>query len=84
MNTQQSPKSYDQLGGQPAVDAAVDIFTVVLADGRISRFFDDVEDKQISKQKAFLTMVFGGPANTPGKTCAGHSPCGQGHRRFPC
>ncbi|MFA5911226.1 MAG: group 1 truncated hemoglobin [Vicinamibacterales bacterium] len=54
---------YDQLGGSAAVDAAVDIFyRKVLADGRISRFFDDVDmDAQIAKQKAFLTMAFGGP-----------------------
>jgi hemoglobin len=60
---------YDQLGGQAAVDAAVDIFyRKVLSDDRISRFFDDVDmDRQRAKQKAFLTMAFGGPANYSGK-----------------
>jgi hemoglobin len=60
---------YEQLGGQPAVDAAVDIFyRKVLQDDRISRFFDDIDmDQQIAKQKAFLTMVFGGPANYNGR-----------------
>lgn len=60
---------YEQLGGQAAVDAAVDIFyRKVLSDDRISRFFDDIDmDQQIAKQKAFLTMVFGGPANYSGK-----------------
>jgi hemoglobin len=59
---------YEQLGGQPAVEAAVDIFyRKVLLDERISRFFDDVDmDRQIGKQKAFLTMAFGGPANYTG------------------
>lgn len=60
---------YDQLGGQPAVNAAVDIFyRKVLTDDRINRFFEGVDmDKQIAKQKAFLTMVFGGPNNYSGK-----------------
>ncbi len=60
---------YDQLGGAAAVDAAVDVFyRKVLADGRINSFFDDVDmDRQILKQKAFLTMVFGGPASYTGK-----------------
>ena len=60
---------YQQLGGQPAVEAAVDLFyRKVLTDSRISRFFDGVDmDQQIAKQKAFLTMVFGGPAAYTGK-----------------
>jgi hemoglobin len=60
---------YDQLGGAAAVDAAVDIFyRKVLSDDRISHFFDGVDmDRQIAKQKAFLTMVFGGPVAYTGK-----------------
>lgn len=59
---------YEQLGGQPAVDAAVDIFyRKVLSDDRISQFFEGVDmNKQIGKQKAFLTMAFGGPNNYTG------------------
>lgn len=59
---------YEQLGGQPAVEAAVDIFyRKVLSDDRISDFFEGVDmDKQIGKQKAFLTMAFGGPHNYSG------------------
>lgn len=59
---------YEQLGGEVAVDAAVDIFyRHVLADDRINRFFDDVDmEKQAAKQKAFLTMAFGGPNNYTG------------------
>jgi hemoglobin len=54
---------YDEIGGAAAVDAAVDIFyRKVLSDDRISEFFDTVDmDAQIVKQKAFLTMAFGGP-----------------------
>ncbi|MCF6336923.1 MAG: group 1 truncated hemoglobin [Gammaproteobacteria bacterium] len=60
---------FDRLGGEAAVNAAVDIFyRKVLADDRISRFFDGVDmDKQAAKQKAFLTMAFGGPNNYTGE-----------------
>lgn len=60
---------YETLGGEAAVNAAVDIFyRKVLADNRISRFFEGVDmDKQANKQKAFLTMVFGGPNKYTGK-----------------
>ena len=60
---------FDRLGGEAAVDAAVDIFyRKVLADDRISEFFDGVDmDKQAAKQKAFLTMAFGGPNNYTGE-----------------
>ena len=59
---------YGQLGGEAAVDAAVDIFyRKVLSDDRISSFFDGVDmDRQAAKQKAFLTMAFGGPHNYTG------------------
>ncbi|MCF6254879.1 MAG: group 1 truncated hemoglobin [Gammaproteobacteria bacterium] len=60
---------FDRLGGEAAVNAAVDIFyRKVLADDRISSFFEGVDmDKQASKQKAFLTMAFGGPNNYSGE-----------------
>lgn len=60
---------YDRLGGEPAVNAAVDIFyRKVLNDHRINRFFDNVDmEKQAAKQKAFLTMAFGGPHNYSGE-----------------
>ncbi|HEX8911494.1 MAG TPA: group 1 truncated hemoglobin [Humisphaera sp.] len=66
--TATAPSLYEQLGGAAAVEAAVDTFyRKVLADDRVSRFFEDVDmDRQASKQKAFLTMVFGGPANYTG------------------
>lgn len=60
---------YERLGGEGAVDAAVDIFyRKVLADERISHFFDTVDmDRQRAKQKAFLTYAFGGPNSYSGK-----------------
>lgn len=60
---------YERLGGAPAMEAAVDIFyRKVLTDDRISRFFEDVDmERQAAKQKAFLTMVTGGPANYTGQ-----------------
>lgn len=59
---------YDRLGGEAAVNAAVDLFyRKVLADDRISHFFDTVDmENQHVKQKAFLTMAFGGPNNYTG------------------
>src|SRR5215510_14952919 len=69
LKTMEAKTLYEQLGGAPAVDAAVDVFyRKVLSDDRVSRFFDDVDmDRQIAKQKAFLTMVFGGPVAYTGK-----------------
>lgn len=59
---------YEQLGGAAAVDAAVDIFyRKVLKDDRINRFFTGVDmGRQAAKQKAFLTLAFGGPNNYTG------------------
>jgi len=60
---------YENIGGEAAVDAAVNVFyRKVLADDSISHFFDDVDmERQAAKQKSFLTMVFGGPNNYSGK-----------------
>lgn len=60
---------FEQIGGNAAVDAAVDIFyRKVLADKRINRFFEGVDmEKQAAKQKAFLTVAFGGPNKYTGK-----------------
>lgn len=67
---------YEQLGGAAAVEATIDVFyRKVLADDRINSFFEGVDmDRQISKQKAFLTMAFGGPVAYSGKDLrAGHA-----------
>ncbi len=60
---------FAQLGGAGAVDAAVDIFyRRVLNDPYVVPFFEGVDmEKQAAKQKAFLTMAFGGPHNYTGK-----------------
>lgn len=60
---------FEQIGGAAAVDAAVDIFyRKVLRDKRIAEFFETVDmDAQRNKQKAFLTMAFGGPHTYTGK-----------------
>jgi hemoglobin len=54
---------YEQLGGAPVIERAVDIFyRKMLSDERVARFFGDVDmDHQAAKQTAFLTMVTGGP-----------------------
>lgn len=66
--TESHASLYAKLGGEAAVNAAVDIFyRKVLADPRINRFFEGVDmEKQAAKQKAFLTMAFGGPHNYTG------------------
>src|SRR3712207_942535 len=60
---------YEQIGGEPAMGAAVELFyRRVLSDDRISHFFEDVDmERQAAKQKAFLTMVCGGPSAYSGK-----------------
>ncbi len=72
MSTDVAKKSsslYEQIGGEPAMEAAVDRFyRKVLSDERISHFFEDVDmERQAAKQKAFLTMVCGGPSAYSGK-----------------
>lgn len=67
---------YEKLGGEAAMDAAVEIFyRKVLSDNRISRFFEGVDmEKQAAKQKAFLTFALGGPNKYTGKDLrAGHA-----------
>lgn len=64
-----SQSLYEKLGGEAAVNAAVDIFyRKVLADDRINKFFEGIDmERQAAKQKAFLTLAFGGPSNYSGK-----------------
>lgn len=59
---------FDRLGGEPAMQAAVEgFYRRMLADDRVSEFFDDVDmDRQMAKQKAFLTFVCGGPVRYTG------------------
>lgn len=67
---------FNRIGGKPAVEAAVNKFyDKVIADQSIAHFFDKANMKaQINKQKAFLTLAFGGPTGYEGKDLrAGHA-----------
>lgn len=60
---------YERIGGEPAIDAAVDLFYVkVLADDRIKHFFENTPmERQHAHQKKFLTMALGGPTEYSGR-----------------
>ncbi|MCA9650910.1 MAG: group 1 truncated hemoglobin [Myxococcales bacterium] len=60
---------YEQIGGEAAMNVAVeDFYRRVLSDEELAPFFDDIDmDRQIDKQKAFLTMVTGGPNQYTGR-----------------
>ncbi len=60
---------YERIGGEAAVNAAVELFyKKVLDDHRINRWFEGMDmDKQIAKQEAFFTMAFGGPNEYTGE-----------------
>ena len=68
---------YEQLGGEDAIHAAVVIFYGrVLSDRRVARFFAGLDmDQQIAKQRAFMTLAFGGPSTYSGRQMrAAHAP----------
>jgi len=60
---------FERIGGQEAIDATVNVFyTKVLTDNRINHFFENTDLNYLfNKQKAFLTLAFGGPSNYDGK-----------------
>ena len=60
---------YQKIGGKPAMDAAIELFyKKVLADERISFYFEDVNmKKQARKQHAFLSAALNGPEPWTGK-----------------
>ena len=60
---------YDEIGGRPAVDAAVSIFYErVLADPTLAGYFDGVElDRLKRHQRAFIGMALGGPVVYSGR-----------------
>lgn len=64
-----SDSLYEKLGGEAAVSAAVNIFyRKVLQDETINHFFETTDmQKQMVKQKSFLTMAFGGPNSYTGE-----------------
>jgi truncated hemoglobin YjbI/predicted pyridoxine 5'-phosphate oxidase superfamily flavin-nucleotide-binding protein len=59
---------YDRIGGDQAMEIAVDLFQrKLLEDDLVGRFFDDVDSAaQRLKQKSFLVMAFGGPCQYSG------------------
>lgn len=61
---------YERIGGEEAVDEAVELFyRKVVQDERIGDFFDGVDkDRLARKQKAFLTYAFGGPSEYTGQS----------------
>jgi len=60
---------YHRLGGQPAIDAAVELFYVkVLADKTVNLHFEGINmAKQKARQKQFLAAAFGGPVPYTGR-----------------
>jgi len=67
---------YERIGGEAAVNAAVDLFyDKLLADPLLIPFFEGVDmARQRAHQKMFLTFAFGGPANYNGRDMrAGHA-----------
>ena len=60
---------FERIGGDAAVNAAVDRFyQIVLADDRIKHFFADVDmERQHQHQKLFFKYAFGGMPNFPGR-----------------
>ncbi|MCQ8180663.1 group 1 truncated hemoglobin [Methylomonas sp. SURF-1] len=69
-NEVQGPSLYERIGGEAAVNAAVDLFYgKVLDDYRINRFFEKTDmPKQVEHLKAFMTVAFGGPNNYTGRS----------------
>lgn len=64
-----SSSLFERIGGQEAIDATVNIFyKKVLSDKRISHFFENIDlNYLLNKQKAFLTLAFGGPSKYDGQ-----------------
>lgn len=54
---------YDRIGGDQAMDIAIDLFNrKLVGDDLVGRFFDDVDmAARRLKQKSFLAMALGGP-----------------------
>ncbi|MGF1485244.1 MAG: group 1 truncated hemoglobin [Opitutales bacterium] len=69
---------FERLGGEPALNAAVELFYAkMLADERLNRFFQNVPMRRLKEHQAkFLTIAFGGPNNYSGRTM------GAAHRRL--
>lgn len=67
----------EQLGGAPALDRAVTLLYLRMQhDDRVAPFFEGVDlERQAAKQRAFLTVVLGGPNHYAGRDMrAAHAP----------
>jgi hemoglobin len=60
---------YDQLGGKPSIDAAVDLFyEKVWADPMLADYFEGIDRSRLkSHQRAFLTAALSGPGRYNGR-----------------
>ncbi|MBX7434491.1 group 1 truncated hemoglobin [Mycobacterium sp. Y57] len=68
---------FDQIGGPPAVTAAVDDFyRRVLSDPELAPYFDGIDLKQLKgHQRAFIAAAIGGPEPYLGRSMAdAHAP----------
>lgn len=65
----QGASIFERIGGEEAIDAAVEIFySKVLEDDKLATFFEGVDmDKLRNMQKSFLAMAFGGDRNYSGR-----------------
>ena len=64
-----SPRLFDRLGGEAAIEAAViGFYERVMSDPTLAPFFDNLDmGAQIKKQIAFMTMAFAGPNRYTGR-----------------
>jgi hemoglobin len=60
---------YDEIGGEAALDAALDVFfPKLLGDARLAGFYTNVDMGRLrTHARAFLTLAFGGPNNYEGR-----------------
>lgn len=76
---------YDQIGGAPAVAAAVDLFyDKVTGDPGLSPFFAEVDMTRLKgHQRAFIASALGGPTQYEGRDLgAAHAALGIGEPDF--
>lgn len=78
MSEENQASLYERIGGEAAVNAAVDLFYQKIADDyRVNRFFENVDmSKQAAHLKAFMSLAFGGPNEYTGRSLR------EGHARL--
>jgi hemoglobin len=69
MSEETQASLYERIGGEAAVNAAVDLFYQKIADDyRVNRFFENVDmAKQAAHLKSFMSLAFGGPNEYTGR-----------------